>query len=169
MEAADLVTELRGQAERDPRLWPDLARGLDHLAEILERSHRLEEASRAAGASTPLRRETGDPRQAFDLARSALAGGDWPDGARALLRRAAEITAPGIRHLAEGQALIGQEEIARHRPGLPWPRRLALQHRIRRQGQECLRRLDFLDDPDLPRLVAADGAGETARLWAMLG
>ena len=79
MESADVVTELRALAQADPAYQPDLARALDHRAEILERDHRFDEAIEDAEASCRLRQTLGEPialaRSQVTLARLlALAG-----------------------------------------------------------------------------------------------
>lgn len=52
----ELVRRLRQLVRDDASFVPDLARSLDHLAEILERGHRIDDAARAASESTELRR-----------------------------------------------------------------------------------------------------------------
>lgn len=56
LESENVVAAIRVLASNDARFEPDLARSLDHRAEILERAHRLEEAISAAEESTALRR-----------------------------------------------------------------------------------------------------------------
>ncbi len=57
LESESVVTALRELAREDSRLLADLARSLDHRAEILERGQRLREAQEAAAESTTLRRK----------------------------------------------------------------------------------------------------------------
>lgn len=56
LEAERLVALRRSLITSDPAAVPDLARSLDHQAEILERAHRLNEAHRVSSESTGLRR-----------------------------------------------------------------------------------------------------------------
>ena len=56
IESEAIISAQRLLAEDDPSCIPDLARSLDHQAEILERAHRAGEAMHAAAESTALRR-----------------------------------------------------------------------------------------------------------------
>lgn len=69
LDSADVVAELRTLAASNLVLLPDLARALDHRAEILERGHRFHEAIEEAEASCRLRRTLGEP---IALARSQV-------------------------------------------------------------------------------------------------
>ena len=56
IESEAIISAQRLLVEEDPTCIPDLARSLDHQAEILERAHRAGEAMQAAAESTALRR-----------------------------------------------------------------------------------------------------------------
>ena len=74
LESDTVVTALRKLVAEDPAYQPDLARSLDHRAEMLERAYRLPEAHAAAVESTSLRRALAeqDATQRIPFLRSAV-------------------------------------------------------------------------------------------------
>lgn len=65
LESEDVVAAIRVLVSCDARFKPDLARSLDHRAEILERGGRLDEAVVAASESTALRRPLAEQNSQF--------------------------------------------------------------------------------------------------------
>jgi len=90
LESEEVVATIRALVSSDARIESDLARSLDHRAEILERAHRLDEAIIAADESTALRRRLAEQDGQFcvsflrSLVTLARLCGDMGNSARAI-------------------------------------------------------------------------------------
>ena len=106
IESEAIISAQRLLAEGDPSCIADLARSLDHQAEILERAHRTGEAMQAAAESTELRRTLAqaDVHYAVPFLRSlvtqARLAGALDDPAMAIT-----LCEEGLSCLAEGSLL----------------------------------------------------------------
>lgn len=102
IESEATISAERLLVEDDPACIPDLARNLDHQAEILERAHRAGEAMQAAAESTALRRARTDRPE---LCRALPAQPCHSGSACSVLddpAMAIELCEEGLSRLAEG-------------------------------------------------------------------